>query len=233
MPYSNVTNDIWALGVILVNMITSRTPWSKAVTSDDCFCDFLLHEDYLREMLPISEGANAIFRRIFVYEPSQRITLPELRQAVLELDTFFMSDDEIACADDAVRMAAAYCGLKVRPVEAVDAKVESAATRHRVAALAPPRTPAMVTGDTPAPEQTSVHQFVGGDLSEASAASDASLASVESTGPATPNDSAQNLIVEVPELDITLTTSGRSFWRKAIEKVAPRVFGVGEVKVEA
>ncbi|EKM56910.1 uncharacterized protein PHACADRAFT_183478 [Phanerochaete carnosa HHB-10118-sp] len=229
MPYSNTTNDIWALGVILVNMVTSRTPWSKALTTDDCFCDFMLHEEYLREMLPISEGANAIFRRIFVLEPSQRITLSELRQAVFELDTFFMSDDEIARGSEAVRMAAAHCGYRVRPARAVEAK----ATRPREAAPAPPRTPAMATGPTPAPEQTSVHQFEGGDLSEASVASDASLTSVQSTGPVTPNDSAQDLVVEVLELDITLTTSGSSFWRKAIGKVTPRGLGLGSVKVSA
>ncbi|GJE86684.1 serine/threonine protein kinase-like protein [Phanerochaete sordida] len=233
MPYSNVANDVWALGVILVNMISSRTPWTKALSSDDCFMDFLMNENYLREMLPISEGANTLFRRVFAYDPEQRMTLPELRQAVAELDTFFMSDVEIARGPDAVRATAAHCGLRVRKAKGAVEQAQPA-TRPRVAAPAPPRTPAMAIGPMPAPEQTSVRPFEGGDLSEASVASDASLASVESAGPATPNDSAQGAVAQLSELDITLTTSGSSFWRKAIEKVTPRGLGLGgSVKVQA
>ncbi|KAI0694229.1 kinase-like domain-containing protein, partial [Cytidiella melzeri] len=91
LPYSNLTNDIWALGVILVNMVTSRSPWQKAITSDECFCDFLLNEDYLMEMLPISKEANVLFRKIFVYEPSERITLDALRKEIIALPTFFLN----------------------------------------------------------------------------------------------------------------------------------------------
>ncbi|KIP05659.1 hypothetical protein PHLGIDRAFT_42614, partial [Phlebiopsis gigantea 11061_1 CR5-6] len=87
-PFSNRASDVWSLGVILVNMISSRSPWSKALTSDNCFCEFLLNENYFREMLPISESANAILRQIFAYEPSERITIRALRKAVVDLDTF-------------------------------------------------------------------------------------------------------------------------------------------------
>lgn len=117
LSYSNDANDIWALGVILVNMITCRGPWTKAITSDDCFVEFLLNEQYLREMLPISEGANALFRRIFTCEPSERITLSALREEIVALDTFFMNDDEIARAGAIVQEAAAFCGVHIQPIE--------------------------------------------------------------------------------------------------------------------
>ena len=95
LPYNNDANDVWALGVILMNMITCRTPWGKALTTDACFREFLLNENYLREMLPISKGANRIFRKVFAYHASERMTIPALRKAIVALDTFFMSDDEI------------------------------------------------------------------------------------------------------------------------------------------
>lgn len=117
LSYSSSANDIWALGVILINMITSRSPWQKAVTADTSFVDFLLNEDYLLEMLPISEGANALFRKIFTYEPSERITLSALREEIVALDSFFMTNDEIARAGEVVRDVAAYCGRRVHPVK--------------------------------------------------------------------------------------------------------------------
>ncbi|KAF9005280.1 kinase-like protein [Hymenopellis radicata] len=35
--YSTRTNDVWALGVILVNMITKRAPWTRARLNDPAF----------------------------------------------------------------------------------------------------------------------------------------------------------------------------------------------------
>ena len=115
--YSNRANDIWALGIILLNMITGRAPWTKAVTTDACFVEYLLNENYLREMLPVSQEANDLFRKIFACEPSERITISALRKEIIALETFYMTDYEIARAGEAVREAAAFCGLRIEPVE--------------------------------------------------------------------------------------------------------------------
>ncbi|GJE86659.1 Pkinase-domain-containing protein [Phanerochaete sordida] len=185
VPYSNRASDIWALGVILVNIITSRSPWNKAITSDRCFREYMVHENYLREMLPISEGAQRILRRVFTFDPVERITLPALRHAVLELDTFFMSDAEISHAAPNVRIAAAFCGLHIAPAGAA----AEAATAQPAAAAAPPRTPPMHFADTPAHASplASAQVFVVGDLSE-----EASSAA-SSAGPVTPVESAEEL----------------------------------------
>ncbi|KAL7284148.1 hypothetical protein ACG7TL_001429 [Trametes sanguinea] len=88
-PYSNVRHDIWALGVILFNMITAAHPWAKASTADDQFSDYLHDNDILLENTTISVGANDILRKIFVLNPMGRITIPELRAAIVGLDSFF------------------------------------------------------------------------------------------------------------------------------------------------
>ena len=172
MSYSNRANDIWALGIILVNMITSRSPWTKAVTSDGCFVDFLLNENYLREMLPISEGANALFRRIFAFEPSERITLSALRKEIIALDTFFMTDDEIARAGSVVQDAAAYCGVHVQPIEGAPPAESTAAVD--AALRAPSDAPAPQSDDLPAAQSV---------LTESSLPSSGVI---DSTGPITP-----------------------------------------------
>lgn len=162
-------------------MITSRSPWGKAIVSDECFCDFLLVEEYLRETLPISKGANAILRRIFACQPSQRITLPELRKAIVDLDTFYMTDDEIACATDCVRVAASYCGVHVAP--------------------APPAVETFISAMLPASTE---------EMKAMAQAGDAGSSATESDGPVTPSYCAQDLDdLYVPELNLRLSEFGQ------------------------
>ncbi|KAH9896928.1 kinase-like domain-containing protein [Cubamyces lactineus] len=101
-PYSTIRSDIWALGVILVNMVTGYLPWGRATLKDDQFQQFLEEEDYLREIFPISRKLNDILRRIFTIIPTDALSLAELRREIRNLDTFYMDTDEIQAASDDV-----------------------------------------------------------------------------------------------------------------------------------
>ncbi|KIP06305.1 hypothetical protein PHLGIDRAFT_48557, partial [Phlebiopsis gigantea 11061_1 CR5-6] len=86
--YYNEVSDIWALGIILTNMICGRNPWRTATTTDPHFHEFMSNAASLRDMLPMSEAASDVLKRVLTFNPSERITLAELRSAVLAIDTF-------------------------------------------------------------------------------------------------------------------------------------------------
>ncbi|ORY24790.1 kinase-like domain-containing protein [Naematelia encephala] len=113
--YSTEHNDLWSLGVILVNLTCGRNPWRQACPSDETFRAFVHNPDFLRTILPISHATNNILRGLFALEPRERTSLRELRRQILAIDTFTMTEDELRTAHSAARAAAAA----VRPVHAV------------------------------------------------------------------------------------------------------------------
>ncbi|THH19018.1 hypothetical protein EW146_g2071 [Bondarzewia mesenterica] len=87
--FSTVRNDIWALGVILFNMVTSRNPWNVARTADPTFSDYLRNPNFFRTR-SLSDAATSLFRRIFVMKSSCHISLADLRKEVRKIDSFFV-----------------------------------------------------------------------------------------------------------------------------------------------
>ncbi|TFY53098.1 hypothetical protein EVJ58_g9640 [Rhodofomes roseus] len=87
--YSARHGDIWALGILLINIITGLNPWEMAVTTDEAFNEFLVDDNHFERVLPISKGAIRILKQIFSINPSARPTIPELRERILALPTFF------------------------------------------------------------------------------------------------------------------------------------------------
>lgn len=104
--YSPEKSDIWALGVILVNMVARRNPWSRASHSDSGFREYWKNDNFLTKMLPISRSTQTLLRRVFVRDPDDRITLTEFREAILDMDTFFLTDKELAAASKCAREVA-------------------------------------------------------------------------------------------------------------------------------
>ncbi|KAA1477629.1 kinase-like protein [Dentipellis sp. KUC8613] len=94
-PFSSRHSDIWALGIVLINMLTGRNPWRNASSEDDCFAAYLHEPDFFLHMFPISRPANALLRRILALNPLSRMTLRDMRTEVKGMATFFMTDREL------------------------------------------------------------------------------------------------------------------------------------------
>ncbi|TFY65407.1 hypothetical protein EVJ58_g1999 [Rhodofomes roseus] len=100
-PYSTKHADIWALGRILIDLITGCShPWSEASLDDPDFREFLEDEQYLENEFGISSGAADLLKRIFRLNPIARPSLAQIRNNVLRLDTFFAVSEEDLEWDD-------------------------------------------------------------------------------------------------------------------------------------
>ncbi|OSD08084.1 kinase-like protein [Trametes coccinea BRFM310] len=93
-PYSTLRADMWALGVILLNMVTGYIGWQTATIHDKQFRRFLEEEDNLLGVFPISKELNTILRRVFTIIPKDALTLSQLRREVRNVKTFYMSEED-------------------------------------------------------------------------------------------------------------------------------------------
>lgn len=82
--YRCAPNDIWSLGVILVNLTCGRNPWKQASTEDSTYKAFTRNRDFLKTILPLSDELNEILGMIFERNPEKRITVSELKQRIIE-----------------------------------------------------------------------------------------------------------------------------------------------------
>ncbi|KAI8994641.1 kinase-like domain-containing protein [Pilobolus umbonatus] len=82
MGYATAPNDIWALGVILINLSTGKNPWKQASMKDETFRAYMADPDFLLKILPISRELNSILKRILCVDPLKRIRLNELKDLI-------------------------------------------------------------------------------------------------------------------------------------------------------
>jgi len=86
--YYCAPNDVWSLGVVLVNLTCGRNPWKQASQEDSTYRAFTRSQGFLKTILPLSDELNDILSRIFTPNPEQRITLPELKARILSCTRF-------------------------------------------------------------------------------------------------------------------------------------------------
>ncbi|TRM67699.1 kinase-like domain-containing protein [Schizophyllum amplum] len=97
--FSNARSDVWSLGVVLTNLVSGRNPWGYAVSSDDCFAAYMRDPNFLLSVLPISQAANNVLKRIFVLNPLRRISLQVLRMEIEAISTFYATDVELSARE--------------------------------------------------------------------------------------------------------------------------------------
>ncbi|KAG5642080.1 hypothetical protein DXG03_003633 [Asterophora parasitica] len=91
--YSPKSNDIWSLGIILLNLATGRNPWKSATPDDLTFRAYLRDPlGFLPTVLPISAELNDILTQMLEVDWRERIDLHDLRHAIEDVQSFYSED---------------------------------------------------------------------------------------------------------------------------------------------
>lgn len=95
--YPRSASDVWALGVVLLNLTFGRNPWKKAsLVEDSAYRDYSINSDTLRCFLPVSPELNQIMAQIFHPDPYKRIKIPKLREWITKCSQFTCPTNEFS-----------------------------------------------------------------------------------------------------------------------------------------
>jgi len=186
-------------------MISGRNPWRYATAKDECFAAYLHDRDFLRQVLPISPGANAILKRIFNINPLCRISLIELRREILALDTFFLVEEDVdrvpARTTRAPSEAFDYSSrifTNRRTVAAPSNDSDTSVSSDEVYAFKSPRDDHAQRPHSP--DVSIIHVVASITPSSSTRASGGSSSGSDSEGPITPATYPVDPAIEVPDL---------------------------------
>jgi serine/threonine protein kinase len=77
-PYLSAANDVWSLGIILINLLTSKNPWVEPAQKDKHFKTHLLSkyhksgQDSFQHQFGFNESLCVVLRRVFDLNPQHR-----------------------------------------------------------------------------------------------------------------------------------------------------------------
>ncbi|KAH6612317.1 hypothetical protein B0J18DRAFT_441861 [Chaetomium sp. MPI-SDFR-AT-0129] len=93
--YECAPADVWALGVMLLKLTTGACLWARASLDDLLYDTYVVQNpQFLGPLFTLTDGATDLFARVFTHNPELRITISELRRAILACDKLTESAPE-------------------------------------------------------------------------------------------------------------------------------------------
>ncbi|KAI9105384.1 kinase-like domain-containing protein [Phlyctochytrium arcticum] len=87
--YNPAANDVWGLGIMLVNLLTGQNPWAQPSSSDALFDQLAVHGPHVvGKQFGFSRDVTQLLARIFDLDPVARPTIKELRPLFAQIRYF-------------------------------------------------------------------------------------------------------------------------------------------------
>jgi serine/threonine protein kinase len=249
--YSTRQADVWALGIVLYNLVTACNPWDKAVTADlnfNAYLGSLPSHAYAHILLPtapmaspsdvcitrrnlsgqpLSWTANNLFRDIFAIDPQQRPSLKKIRARVESLGTFFQpTRPTLATATPTPTALSLIDAASLSPSCDADAvEVEAAPSRPPSDSASPSNTPIRRRPRIADLVARLRRNFEADTPTRSGSDSGSDASDSDSEGPITPTSNATPSGVMVPVLD--LEQGGRTVTNKPKIVFQPAKHGDG------
>lgn len=92
--YNAAQADIWALGIVLLNLLFGRNPFKQATERDRLFADFAVSRETLYDIFPtLTKDVFQVLRHCLTLNPDHR-SIPAMREALSQIKNW-TTDDEI------------------------------------------------------------------------------------------------------------------------------------------
>lgn len=150
---------------MLVNLTCGRNPWKRASLEDSTFRAYLKDPFFLKSILPLSTEMVCILSRVFERDPVKRITIPELRQMIVDCPRF--TDSSMTTAPAPVQS----------PVQVFQPQPQVPTAWDRIQNLIPPQVPFTMPMDLDH-QQLPMHAQPSGSSSDSSHYSDFSESAI-------------------------------------------------------
>ena len=103
--YSPFANDVWSLGIILINLLFGKNPWSKAALSDPIYHAYIYtNPNILQDNFKLSSSLHYLMKQVLDPNPRTRISLSRLQEEFNRIQVYFeeasTKPQPVSCDDD-------------------------------------------------------------------------------------------------------------------------------------
>lgn len=100
--YSPALNDVWSLGIIIINMLFGKNPWHEASLSDPLYSMYITkNPDILKDQFGLTPEFNSILAMVFQRDPAKRINLHRLKDHIHQVPFFTMKQKRLMTSKSA------------------------------------------------------------------------------------------------------------------------------------